>query len=99
MNAAVKASRIGGTAGLLSLALLAASIRWAHHWGVRADTLVACWALATVGALRFSVRACRVSRAEYEVTPALAKLGLWLVALSLVALVVAGPPAPTNGPP
>ena len=30
-------------------ALLAASIKWAHHWGVRADLLVACWGVATVG--------------------------------------------------
>jgi hypothetical protein len=75
---------------MLSFTLLAASIRWAHHWGVRADLLVACWAVATIGALWYSVRARRVSRAAFEHTPALAKLGMWLVALSVAALVVAG---------
>ena len=87
---AVRSSRIGGASGLLSLALLAASIKWAHHWGVRADLLVACWAVTTTGALWFSLRARRASYAAYEVTPVLARLGIWLAALSLLALVVAG---------
>lgn len=81
---------LGGTSGLLSLALLVASIKWAHHWGVRADTLVACWSVATVGALCFSIRSRRASRAAFDVTPRLAKLGIWLAAVSLLALVVAG---------
>jgi hypothetical protein len=85
-----RSGRLGAVLGLLSLALLAASFRWAHHWGVRADLLVSCWSVATIGALWFSIRSLRASRAEFEVTPALAKLGLVLVAVSLVALVVAG---------
>jgi hypothetical protein len=70
--------------------LLAASIKWAHHWGVQADTLVACWGVTTVGALWFSIRARRASYAAFDVTPALARLGIWLAAVSLFALVLAG---------
>jgi len=80
-------ARLGGILGVLSLVLLAASIKWAHHWGVRADTLVACWGAAVVGALWFSLRATLVSD---HGTPRWAKLGLWLAAVSLAALVVAG---------
>jgi hypothetical protein len=86
----MKSARIGGISGILSLALLAASIKWAHHWGVQADLLASCWGVTTVGALWFSARALRASRAAFDVTPGLAKLGLWLAALSLVALVLAG---------
>jgi hypothetical protein len=42
--------------GALSVALLAASFVWAHHWGAAADTLIVAWAFATVGALVFSIR-------------------------------------------
>jgi len=86
----VRSERIGAVCGLLSLALLAASIRWAHHWGVRADLLVSCWGIAGAGALWFSVRSVRASRVALEVAPALAKLGIWLAAVSVAALVVAG---------
>jgi hypothetical protein len=74
--------------GVLSLALLAASINWAHHWGVRADLLVACWGAAVVLTVWFSSRSARASAGER--TPALAKLGFWLAAVSLAALVIAG---------
>jgi hypothetical protein len=85
-----KSGRIGGVSGLLSLALLAASIRWAHHWGVRADLLVACWAAVVLGTLWFSGRSVRASCDEGQGTPTLAKLGFWLAGVSLAALVVAG---------
>ena len=90
MSGQADSARSGGILGLVSLALLAASIRWAHHWGVRADLLVACWGAATVGALWFSLRVVRASRNAAESTPRWAKLGLWLVAVSFAALVVAG---------
>jgi hypothetical protein len=90
MSVRARSGRIGGALGLLSLALLAASIKWAHHWGVRADLLVSFWGLATVGALWFSLRSCRVSRAAFEAAPTLAKLGIWLATVSLAALAVAG---------
>ncbi len=90
MSVSTKAGRIGGSSGVLSLALLAASIKWAHHWGVRADLLVSFWGVTTVGALWFSLRARRAARLAFEFTPALAKLGIWLAAVSLAALVMAG---------
>ena len=90
MSTRANSARIGGISGLLSLALLGASIAWAHHWGAQADLLVSCWAVTTVGALWFSMRSRRASYAEFEVTPILAKLGLWLAAVSVAALVVAG---------
>jgi hypothetical protein len=83
-------ARIGGISGIASSALLAASITWAHHWGARTDLLVACWAATTLGAFWFSIRARRASRATFDHTPALAKLGIWLAAVSVAALVVAG---------
>jgi hypothetical protein len=83
-------ARLGGISGLLSLGLLAASIKWAHHWGVRADTLVVAWGVAVVGALWFSGRSVRASHRALEKTPRLARLGFWLAGVSLVALVVAG---------
>jgi hypothetical protein len=46
--------------------------------------------VTTIGALWFSVRALRASRAALAVTPAVARLGIWLAAVSLAALVVAG---------
>jgi hypothetical protein len=70
--------------------LLAASLVWAHHWNVRADTIVAAWALTTLAAVWFSVRSLRASHAALVVTPVLAKLGAWLAAVSVMALVVAG---------
>ena len=90
MSIATKCGRIGGALGLLSFALLAASIKWAHHWGVQADLLVACWGAAVVGTLWFSARSVRAGFYEVEGTPRLAKLGFWLAAGSLLALVVAG---------
>ena len=90
MTVRERSGRIGGILGLLSLALLAASFLWAHHWGPRTDLLVSCWGMATLGALRFSVRSRGASKAAFEATPAWAKLGLWLVAVSVVALVVTG---------
>ena len=48
-------SPIAAGLGVLSVALLGASLRWAHHWGLLADTIVAAWVVATLGALVFSV--------------------------------------------
>jgi hypothetical protein len=79
-------ARLGGCLGLVSFALLAASIQWAHHWSPRTDTIVAAWAITTAGALGISVSSLRAS---YEAR-ALAKLGLWLAIVSLAAIAVAG---------
>jgi hypothetical protein len=78
--------RLGAGLGLASLALLAASIQWAHHWNPRADTIVAAWALSTTGALVLSVSSLRRS----DAARALAKLGVWLAIVSLAALAIAG---------
>lgn len=90
MSRAARRGRIGGYLGVASLALLAASIRWAHHWGPQADSIVAAWALSTAGALWISKASVRASRSEYEPVPRLACLGIWLAVVSLLALVVAG---------
>ena len=78
--------RSAGTLGIASAALLAASIQWAHHWGLLADLLVAGWAATTVAALGLSIWSLNTTDAGRR----LARLGLVLGALSIVALVVAG---------
>jgi hypothetical protein len=77
--------------GLLSVSLLGASFVWAHHWGTRTDTLVACWAVATVGAFLVSIQILRddmvwLTRAAVR----LAQIGLGGGILSIVALGLAG---------
>ena len=78
--------RIGGALGLASLALLLASLRWAHHWGFRTDTLVASWALATISAFVVSAWSLRTSLASRR----LALMGFALALLSVLALPVVG---------
>jgi hypothetical protein len=64
--------------GVASVLLLAASVRWAHHWGQpRTDALVIAWAVAAVATLALGIRLR-------------AKLPLALAAVSVLALVVAG---------
>ena len=41
---------------MASVTLLAAALRWAHHWGALADLIVASWAAGTLGALVVSLR-------------------------------------------
>ena len=72
--------------GVASVALLAAALRWAHHWSAVADTLVAAWAVSTVLALVASIRAFRVPWHARR----FAKLGLALAGVSVLALVLAG---------
>jgi hypothetical protein len=78
--------RLGGCLGLVSFALLVASIEWAHHWNPRADAIVAAWGLSTAGALAISVSSLR----RGDAARALAKLGVWLAIVSLGALAIAG---------
>jgi hypothetical protein len=77
--------RAGGALGLASAALLAAAAIWAHHWGLVADTIVAAWGLATLG----SVAASGWALLGPGGARAAAKLGLWLVVLSLGCLALA----------
>ena len=51
-----KRSPVAATLGILSVALLAASFVWAHHWCARADTFVVAWVVATVWSLIFSIQ-------------------------------------------
>ena len=78
--------RAGGALGFSSLALLFASLRWAHHWGFRADALVASWALATILAFVVSGWSLRTSLASRR----LALVGLGLALLSVLALPIVG---------
>jgi len=66
--------------------MLAASIVWVHHWGARSDTIVGVWAVSTLGALWVSRWTLRTS----DESRALAKLGIALALVSVLALVFAG---------
>jgi hypothetical protein len=72
--------------GALSLALLGASIAWAHHWSARADALVTGWGVSTVAALVLSVLVLRGPRGA----TGFAAYGLLFGILSIGALVLAG---------
>ena len=86
-----KRSAVAAALGALSAALLGASLVWAHHWNPLADTIVAAWAVATLGALVFSIQVL----GSYRLWPTrlairLAKIGLAGGIVSLLALVFAG---------
>jgi len=86
-----KRSPVAATLGVLSVALLGASFVWAHHWGARADTIVAAWAMTTVWSLIFSIQVLR----SYDLWPTrvalrLAKLGLAGGLVSVAALALTG---------
>src|SRR5437870_2676535 len=77
----------GFAVGALSLALLGASIAWAHHWTVRADALVTGWGVSTLAVLVLSsslgLRGPRGAKG-------FAAYGLLFGILSVVALALAG---------
>jgi hypothetical protein len=85
-SSAIGWSRVAATFGLLSIALLGASLRWAHHWGLRADAIVVGWALATIGALAVSIPLLGAT----IIGKRLAKIGLVGGLVSVGALVLAG---------
>lgn len=76
-----------GLCGVASIVLLAASLKWAHHWGPRADLIVAAWAVTTtvafVGGLRLHVAMGEKSMGRF------AKFGLAFAGISVGALIVA----------
>jgi hypothetical protein len=82
----VTRGRVGAILGVSSAMLLYASFRWAHHWGPVADSIVVAWALTTIGACVVSVWSLRTSWASRR----LAKLGVALTLVSLLALVSVG---------
>jgi hypothetical protein len=71
--------------GIASLVLLAASFRWAHHWGPLADSLVAGWIVTTLGALVVSLNTVAPGPGRRA-----ALFGLALVGLSFLALIGTG---------
>jgi hypothetical protein len=72
--------------GGLSLALLGASIAWAHHWNARAEALVVGWSVSTLAALVLSSLGLRGPRGA----KGLAAYGLLFGILSVLALALAG---------
>lgn len=84
-------SPLAAALGLLSVTLLGASFVWAHHWGIQADTLVICWACATIGAIAVSIQIFRDDRVWLtRAAVRLAQIGLVGGILSIVALGLAG---------
>ena len=77
--------RIAAVLGVASALLLAAAVRWAHHWGPLADTIVGAWVGATLAAFVASSFAllCRGGARR------LAGLGMALALLSVCAPFVA----------
>jgi hypothetical protein len=86
-----KRSPVAAGLGVLSVGLLGASFVWAHHWGVLADSLVAAWAVATLGSLVISTVLLR-SRTMWlaRASKRLARIGLAGGIVSIAALVLAG---------
>jgi hypothetical protein len=78
-------TRLAPVLGIASLVLLAASFRWAHHWGPLAYSLVAGWIVTTLGALVVSLRTAVPGPGRRA-----GLFGLALVGLSFVALIVTG---------
>ena len=78
--------RIAAACGLASSGLLAAALRYAHHWGPRTDAIVAAWAVATLGGLAASLRSLDRPPGGGR----LAWLGLALSGVSVLALALAG---------
>jgi hypothetical protein len=82
---------VAATLGVLSVALLGASFVWAHHWGVQADTLVAAWAVATIGSLVAAIWLLRDDMVwPTRLALRLAKIGLAGGLVSIAALALAG---------
>ena len=82
---------MAATLGVLSVALLGASFVWAHHWGVQTDTLVAAWAVATIGSLVASIWLLRDEMVwPTRLALRLAKIGLAGGLVSIAALALAG---------
>jgi hypothetical protein len=74
--------RTAAALGMTSVALLLASLRWAHEWGPRTDVIVASWALATIAAGVVSAWSLRTSPASRR----FASAGLALALVSVLAL-------------
>ncbi len=78
-------AKLAALFGVASALLLAASMRWAHHWGPVSEAIVAACAVSTIAAFATSVWARRADRGARS-----AKLGLTLALVSVAALIIAG---------
>jgi hypothetical protein len=85
-------ARIAGTLGVVSLIALAASFRWAHHWGALAFTIIAVWVLSTLGAMIMGCMSRRSRRGLATFYPGrgLATLALCCVAVSAIVVALTG---------
>jgi len=82
---------VAATLGVLSVALLGASFVWANHWGAQVDTLVAAWAVATIGSFVASIWLLRDDMVwPTRLALRLAKIGLAGGVVSIAALALAG---------
>ena len=77
-----------GFCGIASILLLAASIKWVHHWNPRSDLIVAAWAVATavafIGGIRLNMAWETGNMGRF------AKLGLFFASMSVAALIISG---------
>jgi len=88
---APKRAPVAATLGVLSVALLAVSFLWAHHWGVLTDTLVIAWGVATLGSLAVAIQLLRDDLVwPTRLALRLAKIGLAGGLVSIAALALAG---------
>jgi hypothetical protein len=88
---APKRAPVAATLGVLSVALLAASFVWAHHWGVLTDTLVIAWGVATRRSLAVAIQLLRDDLVwPTRLALRLAKIGLAGGLVSIAALALAG---------
>ena len=83
---ASKLAQIGLWTGLVSVVVLGAAIRFAHHWNPVSLAIVTAWGASTLVAFGASARA--VARATKS--RRIAKWGLTLCSISLLALVITG---------
>ena len=79
-------ARIGLGSGCLSLALLGVAIAYVHHWNPISAAIVGAWAITLTVALVASGRAI----ARGTKSRRIARWGLTLCVISLIALAVAG---------
>lgn len=78
--------RLGAALGVASLLFLVASLRWAHHWGPLAYTIVFAWAATWIGGFGVSVWALK----RKEQPRGFARAGVLIAALMLMLLVGGG---------
>jgi hypothetical protein len=91
-----------GVCGLASFLLLAAALKWAHHWNPTADLIVAGWgvttAVAFVGGLRLHIQSDSL-HSDPRGIGRFAKIGFAFAAMSVGALIIAAVAAAAGSSP